>query len=105
MKVSDKQYDAHKMLIVMDRKKIESEKKYSYRKILYALDDAFQKHGMTKDKNGWYTGGTFEVIGGAFIGLSKMDWFMENVKQWLWFDCETGELIDFIEECKERGEL
>lgn len=88
--------ESHRMLIVMDKEKLYSEKKYSYRKILSFLDEKFFEKGLFKDKDGWYIGGSFEIMGGAYIGLSKMKWFIENVKQWIWIDGDTGEVIDLL---------
>lgn len=86
----------HKMLIVMDKEKLYAEKIYSYRKILSFLDEHFFKKGLYKDRDGWYVGGTFEIMGGAFLGLSDQKWFMDNVKQWIWIDGDTGEVLDLI---------
>ena len=62
MNIPKKVNNPHKMLIVMDKDKLYSEKKYSYRKILSYLDEQFFSRGLTKDKDGWYIGGSFEIM-------------------------------------------
>ena len=90
------------MLIVMDKEKLYSEKKYSYRKILSFLDEKFFEKGLTKNSDGWYIGGTFEIMGGMYAGLSDLNWFVDNIKQWLWYDGDTGEMIDLVKHMQKQ---
>ena len=94
--------EPHRMLIVMDKEKLYLEKKYSYRKILSFLDERFFEKGLTKNSDGWYVGGTFEIVGGMYAGLSDLSWFVDNIKQWLWYDGDTGEMIDLVKHIQKQ---
>jgi hypothetical protein len=93
-----------KMQIIMDEEKILKEKKYSLPKIYEALDDYFvrQLHIM-KGEDGFYVGsgakGDFGNFGLAMWTLGKKDWFMDNVRTWLYFNSEdSDDPKDFIVE-------
>ena len=83
-----------KMLIKLDEDKIVREKKYDINKINKYLASAFDKRGMSKDKDGWYINGNFTTCGSLIIKLSKKDWFMDNVTDWLWFDSSDSSTDD-----------
>jgi methionine synthase I (cobalamin-dependent) len=87
-----------KMLIEFDVDKITREGKYDLDKMKAYLDAEFEKRGVIKDENGLYSNGDFASIGGMVSGLSKTDWFMENVKKWIWYDsfeCASEKLDDY----------
>lgn len=75
-----------KMLISLDEEKILSEGKYDINKIDQYLKNLFEKHGMEKGSDGWYCNGSFTACGSIIIKLSQADWFMDNVREWLWYD-------------------
>ena len=75
-----------KMLIELGENKILSEGKYDLNKINSYLSKAFEKRNMPKDSNNWHINGDFTNCGSLILTLSQKDWFMDNVKQWLWYD-------------------
>ncbi len=83
-----------KMLIKLDEDKIAREKKYDINKINAYLASAFDKRGMTKDKDDWYINGNFTNCGSLIISLSEKDWFMDNVTEWLWYDTSDSSTDD-----------
>ena len=78
-----------KMYISLDNNKILREKKYSLDKINNYLDVQFENRGMTKAQDGWYINGDFASCGAMSVKLSRLDWFMDNVDEWLW--CDTSD--------------
>lgn len=74
-----------KMLIKMDSNKIEREGKYDLAKIDDYLDEEFLREGMHKDEDGFYVGGNFFTYGSMILALSKADWFIDNVLEWIWY--------------------
>ena len=77
-----------KMLIKFDEEKIEREGEYDLEKIEKLLNDEFAKRGIHKDEEGFYVDGNFVTFGSMILGLSKMDWFLDNAAEWLWYDSE-----------------
>lgn len=77
-----------KMLIKMDSNKIEHEGKYDLTKIDNYLNEEFSRRGMQKDDDGFYVGGNFSTYGSMIFGLSKADWFIDNVLEWFWYDSD-----------------
>ena len=86
-----------KMLIVMEDDKILNEGRYNLLKIKAFLKNAFEKREMEMDSQGWYTGGNFTTCGSLILQLSEKAWFMENVKQWLWYDTDDESIEDLKE--------
>lgn len=76
------------MRITLDKEKIEREDEYYYDKIQEFLDEEFMRMGIYKDEDGLYTNGDFVTFGSMILFLSKTDWFMDNVTEWLWYDSE-----------------
>ena len=88
-----------KMLIELDENKILSEKKYDLDSIKKVINDSCSARGIYMDDKGFYVGGTFGKFGGLILGLSKEEWFMENVSKWLWYNSdESDNPEDFIVE-------
>jgi len=77
-----------KMLIEMDEEKIEREDKYDLNKINTYLKELFARIDSFKDEEGLYTNGTFESFGAIVWRLSEQDWFLNNVKRWIWYTNE-----------------
>jgi NADH:ubiquinone oxidoreductase subunit len=102
-----------KMQIVMDDAKIRRERKYSVEQIRQTLDNYFvSKLGMEKSAGGFYhgtgSGKDFSRFGLAYSVLSEKDWFLDNVKTWLYYnsdasyDPEDYVVEDFKEHCLKR---
>ena len=102
-----------KMQIIMDEEKILREKKYSLERIQSSLDDYFvNKLRIPKGENGFYIGSgaksDFGNFGLAMWTLGKKDWFMDNVKTWLYFNSEDSDdpdsfvIEDFKEFCEQK---
>jgi hypothetical protein len=93
-----------KMQILMDDEKIVREKRYNVNKVHDALDTLFtEKLGMRKDSDGFYLGaGTshdFSRFGLAYSTLSEKDWFLDNVKVWLYYNSDASyDPDDFVVE-------
>ena len=84
-----------KMQIIMDDDKIARENRYNVQKIHAALDNYFVgKLGMKKASDGFFLGtGTshdFSRFGLAYSTLSEKDWFLENVRTWLYFNSDAS---------------
>ena len=79
-----------KMLIEMDEDKIKREDKYDLSKINSYFDDLFARIDSFKDDDGLYINGTFESFGAIVWRLSEQDWFLNNVKQWIWYTNENS---------------
>lgn len=75
-----------KMLIKFDEEKIEREGEYDLEKIEEFLNKEFSEMGIYKDEEGLYTNGNFVTFGSMIMALSKMDWFLDNATEWLWYD-------------------
>lgn len=80
-----------KMWIELDEEKILAEKKYDLASIHRVIKDSCASRGIYADKEGFYVGGTFGKFGGLILGLSKEEWFMDNVKQWLWYNSDESD--------------
>jgi virulence-associated protein VapD len=88
-----------KMQIVMDDDKITNENRCSVDKIYAALDNYLvDRLQMKKAEGGFYLGADqhrdFSRFGRAFSMLSDQDWFLDNVKTWLYFNSDSSD--DFI---------
>ncbi len=83
-----------KMFIELDENKILGEGKYDLNKINAYIDSAFVKRKMKKDNKNWYINGNFTTCGSLILTLSQKDWFIDNVKQWLWYDADDESLED-----------
>ena len=83
-----------RMLIELDENKILNEGKYNLDKINAYLSKAFAKRNMTKDDDNWYINGNFTNCGSLILILSQKEWFINNVKKWLWYDEEDESTED-----------
>lgn len=83
-----------KMLIALDEDKIAREGKYDINKINSYLSSAFEKRGMKKDKDNWYVNGDFSSCGALALKLSQKAWFMDNLREWLWYDTTDSSTDD-----------
>ena len=93
-----------KMLIELDEAKIAREGKYDLDKMKQYLEKSFAKRGLKKGKDNWYTNGNFTTCGSLILKLSETDWFIKNVKEWLWMDTSDSSVDDLKEfYCKEAA--
>ncbi len=83
-----------KMKITLDEDKISKEGKYDINKINVYLAKAFSQRGMSKDTEDWYINGDFTKCGSLIIKLSKTSWFIDNIKEWLWYDTDDSSVED-----------
>ena len=99
-----------KMQIIMDEDKILREKKFSLEKMYGVLDSFFiNTLHLKKGKDGFYLGSNarsdFGSFGRAMWTLSEKDWFLDNVKTWLYFNSDDSDdpddfvIEDFREYC------
>jgi hypothetical protein len=93
-----------KMQIVMDDDKIAREKRYAVDTIHDALDSYFiGRLGMKKSAGGFYlgtgSGKDFSRFGLAYGILSEKQWFLDNVKTWLYYNSDASyDPDDFVVE-------
>jgi hypothetical protein len=97
-----------KMQIIMDDDKIARENKLSPERVHQRIDDYLVGQlGLKKNGNGFYLGfdpkKDFSYFGLAFNTLRKTDWFVDNVKSWLYFNSDASyDPDDFVvEDCLE----
>jgi len=85
-----------KLQVIMDEVKIRREKIYSAEKIYKAIDGVFvDDYGFVKGKDGfYYERGQKDDYANFWTGillLKDQDWFMDNVKVWLWFNSDDSD--------------
>jgi len=79
--------------IVMDEEKILNEGKYRLKDIYRNIDDLAEFSRMKKIDKYYYVSknDTPSDLGCfAWSNLEEQDWFIENVKEWLWLDKDDG---------------
>ena len=102
-----------KMQIVMDDAKLRRDGKYNVEKIHCAIDSYMVSNlGFCKAADGFYLGDggrtDFSYFGLAFNTLRKEQWFLDNVKTWLYFNSDASDdpddfvVEDFKQFCLER---
>lgn len=101
-----------KLKIAMDETKIQSENKYELSTILSTVDAVFSRNGLKKIADGVYTGNgkadDYAKFWNIIWSLAKKDWFMRNVREWLWFNSDEGtdendfSVEDILAFCKEN---
>jgi hypothetical protein len=88
----------------MDDNKIVREKKYNATKVHSAINEFMEGQlELRRGANGFYygdgSGKDFSRFGLAFNTLRKKDWFLNNVKTWLYFNSDASdEPDDFVVE-------
>lgn len=95
--------------IVMDEEKILREGKYTLEEIYKNIDYLAEFSRMKKiDKFYYVSKNDTPSDLGCFVwsNLEEQDWFIENVKEWLWFDKIEGvhDIIDFYKNKKMKNE-
>ena len=79
--------------IVMDEEKILQEGKYTLEEIYKNIDDLAEFSRMKKIDKFYYVSKNDSPSDlGCFVwsNLEEQDWFIENVKEWLWLDKDDG---------------
>lgn len=100
-----------RMYIELDKEKIEREGIYNYEKMQQHIDERIIRFGGYKDTDGWYTNGTWEAFGAIAANLEESNWFMDNVKKWLWnnkdYETKPGDVCieDLLEEIRNEKEI
>jgi len=93
--------------IVMDEEKILKEDKYDLDKIYQAIDEIAEFAKMRKVDKYYYVSinDTPSALGCfVFTNLQEQEWFMNNVKEIIWYDKVEGitDIIKFLEERDKR---
>lgn len=83
-----------KMYIELDEDKILQAGKYDLEKINMYLSKLFSKRDMIQDEDGWYINGNFTSCGSLIATLASKEWFIENLKEWLWYDADDDSMED-----------
>lgn len=83
--------------IVLDKEKILRENVYDLEKMYNAIDEMVQDCGLVKiDRHTYHCKGNEKDLAclGIFIHnrLMIQDWFLENVKEWIWISEREGDL-------------
>jgi len=83
-----------KLKIVMDEEKIVHEGRYDLSVLLSTIDSIFMENGLPMQDDGVYMGTGKEDDYAKFWriiwALAKKEWFMRNVKEWLWYNSDDG---------------
>lgn len=92
--------------IVMDEEKILRENRYTLEEIYNNIDELAEFARMKKiDKYNYISKNDTPSDLGCFVwsNLNEQNWFMENVKEWLWLDKIEGtqDILEYINK-KER---
>ena len=95
--------------IVMDEEKILREGKYTLEEIYKNIDDLAEFSRMKKiDKYYYVSKNDTPSDLGCFVwsNLEEQDWFIDNVKEWLWLDKEEGidNILEVSKEFKAKNE-
>ena len=95
--------------IVMDEEKIIREGKYTLEEIYKNIDDLAEFSRMKKiDKFYYVSKNDTPSDLGCFVwsNLEEQDWFIDNVKEWLWLDKEEGidDILKVLKEFKAKNE-
>ena len=95
--------------IVMDEEKILREGKYTLEEIYKNIDDLAEFSRMKKIDKFYYVSKNDSPSDlGCFVwsNLEEQDWFIDNVKEWLWLDKEEGidNILEVSKEFKAKNE-
>ena len=94
----------YKMKIVLDTEKITKEGLYNIDTLNDAIEALFKKRDMISDENGWRTG-EFSSCSSMVRTLSKLDWFIDNCREWKLWDLNHDSIEDGLLYYKsKRGE-
>jgi len=88
----------HGIKIVMNEDKILKENKYDLEKIYNAIDEIAKFSKMKKiDKYYYVSKNDTPSELGCFVwtNLEKKEWFIKNVKEWIWYE-KNGQQVDIF---------
>ncbi len=93
--------------IVLDEEKILYENKYDLEKMYSLIDEMAHNSGLIKiDKHTYHCKGNEKDLAclGIFIHdyLKGAEWFLQNVKEWIWLSEKEGNL-DIIKRERSKG--
>lgn len=93
--------------IVLDEEKILRENKYDLTRMYEIIDELASDCGLVKiDKHTFHCKGNEKDLAclGLFIHdyLKSTDWFLSNVKEWIWISEREGDL-DIIKRERSKG--
>lgn len=91
--------------IIMNEEKIINDNKYDLDLIYKEIDRLAEFAGMKKiDKHNYISknDSPSELGCFAFTNLEEHKWFIENIKEWLWYTPKDG-ILDIIEFIKNRN--
>ena len=85
-----------KMQVIMGVKKIRREGVYDVEKIGQAIDSVLlSEYGFKKAAGGFYLesgkGDDYTNFWSAILMLKDEEWFLDNVKIWLWFNSDDSD--------------
>ena len=108
-KIDENSITEYGIRIVMDEEKILRENIYSLKEIYKSIDELAEFSGMKKiDKYYYVSKNDTPSELGCFVctHLEEKQWFMNNVKEWLWYDKIDGmhDIIDFYKKKKLKNE-
>ncbi|MHC1722170.1 MAG: hypothetical protein AB9836_03070 [Aminipila sp.] len=79
----------------MDDKKIINEGEYNISDIYNTIDNLFAECQLIKGQDGEYlekgTKDDFAHFWSAILTLKNQNWFMDNIKEWLWFNSDDAD--------------
>lgn len=85
-----------KMQVIMDNEKIHQEKVYKADKIQRAIDNLLLfEYGFAKSEDGFYfesgSSEDYTNFWSAILLLKDEEWFLNNIKTWLWFNSDDSD--------------
>jgi hypothetical protein len=90
-----KVWSMKKVQIILDEKQIIADGQYDLAKMHLVIDRLFVDiYGLVKGNDGYYlergNKDDFADFWNAILSLKDQDWFLYNVKTWLWFNSDDG---------------
>lgn len=86
-----------KIYVSLDEQKIKQDNKYTVESIKNRIENLFKERDMYLDESGWYTNGDFVKCGSFILSLNNSDWFINNIKECLWYDSFDSSIEDVKE--------
>lgn len=86
-----------KMKVVMDEEKIKSQGEYNVSTIKEQLKKSFGLFDIVETEENIYTGNEEDESYMALVSIFlDCEWFMNNVKEWIWIDEEDDYIEDLL---------
>ena len=84
-----------KVRVVIDTEKIEKEGKYDPKEFWATILNAYEKFDLRYAGDGYFVEAgmpqDFAHFWGVNLALSDSPWFLDNVKEWLWFNSDDSD--------------